>query len=73
VAADAGVRAYSAEYTRTGGRRSYQPILPMNARTPMPASVHYGLPLNSARRPRTMPQMRWTREIPHHAAIRWTR
>ena len=39
----------------------------------MPASIHYGLPLNPPRRPRTQPRMRWTRESPHHVSIRWTR
>jgi hypothetical protein len=39
----------------------------------MPASIHYGLALNSTRRPRTQPRMRWARESPHHVAIRWTR
>jgi hypothetical protein len=39
----------------------------------MPASMHYGLPLSDPRRPRTQPRMRWTRDLPHHVAIRWTR
>ena len=39
----------------------------------MPASIHYGLALNSTPRPRTQPRMRWTRESHHHIAIRWTR
>ena len=39
----------------------------------MPSSMHYGLTLNRPRRPRTQPRMRWTHQIPHHVAIRWTR
>jgi hypothetical protein len=36
-------------------------------------STHYGLTLSHPRRPRTMPRMRWTRETPHHLAVRWAR
>jgi hypothetical protein len=39
----------------------------------MPASLHYGLTTSSARGPRSMPRMRWTRELPHQLAVRWTR
>ena len=38
----------------------------------MPAPLHYGLTLERSRRG-TMPRMRWTRELPPHVAIRWTR
>jgi hypothetical protein len=39
----------------------------------MPAFPDYALTLDGPRRRSSLPRMRWTRELPHHVAIRWTR
>ena len=39
----------------------------------MPVSLHYGPTLDRPRRRSSQPRIRWTHEVPHHVAIRWTR
>ena len=39
----------------------------------MPVSLHYGPTLDRVRRRSSQPRIRWTHEVPHHVAIRWTR